>query len=210
MWEESPRGTEQTLAPATIITQLVDYETVNAGDRGEMALWGHHQSNTTVESRDVTRVLLSPRMGGSKSPLNRKQPSRKAIEMVEPCGGAIFDAFKSEGDRATTQVEVEDVIVGCDFQSLDDDEGGDDFGDAGVSVGEICKEYVSRQFGRVEGGKKTGSKFTGFYVFASLVFMFLLVKISSLGWLAVQTQSPSSPMVSCISALEASMLHSAC
>lgn len=164
-----------------------------------MALWGQ---NNNAESRDVTHVLLSPRMGGCKSPLNRKMPSKKAIEMVEPC--AMFDVFKSDDDG-------EDVMAGedghGDFQSLPSSKRMTL--EPSASSGDLYKDYVtqlSRQFS-VAGKKSSSSKYTGFYIFASLVFMFLLLKISSLGWLAVQTHSASSPMVYSLRHLQSASIH---
>lgn len=173
-------------------------DSVNVDNCGEssraMVLWGQ-----SAESRDVTHVLLSPRMGGCKSPLNRKMPSKKAIEMVEPC--AFLDhVFKSSEDCE----DGEDVLGNGDdghgdFQSLPSSKRMSL--EPSVSVGDLYKDYVtqlSRQFsvqGKKGSSSSSGSKYTGFYIFAFLVFMFLLVKISSLGWLAVQTHSASSPMV---------------
>lgn len=152
----------------------------------DMAPWGQDSS---AETRDVTHVLLSPRMGGANSPLNRKMPLKKGGETESHTVFGFFQSNTYEGGE----------------HPLNDDGGNGDFHklpsfkstqveQLGL-LGDIYKTSLamfSRQFSMQ---RKKSAKYSAFYVFASLVFMFFLVKISSVGWLAVQSHSPPSPKV---------------
>jgi hypothetical protein len=155
---------------------------VTGESKGEMAPWG---PDSSAESRDVTHVLLSPRMGGTSSPLNRKMPVKKGGE-IEP--RALFGLFQSTS-LETEENSVTGDLGNGDFHRLPS------FKTTHVEqpglLGDIFKASLTvfaRQFSMQ---RKKGSKYSAFYVFASLAFMFFLVKISSLGWIAVQTQSDS-------------------
>ena len=148
-----------------------------------MAPWGQE---TSAESRDVTHVLLSPRMGplSANSPLNRKMPLSK-----EAGSRALFGLFQTDDCEGEENSVTGDDGNG-DFYKLPS------FKSSHVEqpglLGEICKVFsvgLARQFSI---GRKKSSKIPAFYIFASLAFMLLLVKISSLGWLGVQhSASPS-------------------
>ncbi|XP_024397170.1 O-fucosyltransferase 35 isoform X2 [Physcomitrium patens] len=158
-----------------------------------MAPWGQNMSS---EPRDVTHVLLSPRMGGgTKSPLNRKMPNFKNSGDLEPC--ALFDTlFKNEAYSAEDAGEGGngDFHKLASSKSLRVDNTSKFCVDLFKAVLHLAALIIGL-FRQLSSHKKKGTKFSVFYIFASLIFMFLLVKISSLGWLALQTHSGSSSKV---------------
>ncbi|KAG0567481.1 hypothetical protein M758_7G140400 [Ceratodon purpureus] len=151
-----------------------------------MALWGQ-ESNT--ESRDVTHVLLSPRMEGAKSPLNRKMPLKRGGETESR---ALFGFFQNNSYEAEDNAMIGDVGNG-DFHKLPSFRRT--YVEKPGLLGDIFKALLTVFAGQFSMHRKKGSKYSAFYIFASLAFMFFLVKISSLGWLAVQSHSDASHKV---------------
>lgn len=162
-----------------------------------MALLGQSTStdcSSAWDSRDVTRVLLSPRMGGgAQSPMNRRGLVAH-IKSGESESFSLFNFFKSD------PIESEELSVAggeiCDFNKLLSSkklEGVEQCGFTSELGNFLSRNSVGLT--HMFTSRKKGFRHSAFYLFALLVVTFLLVKISSVGWLGVEMQPSSAPKV---------------
>lgn len=154
-----------------------------------MVPWGQNPNST--ESRDLTHVLLSPRMGDdAKSPLNRKMPNLKNCGDLKAC--PVINLFRGDAclaeDAGDTGNGGFHKPASCKTLRVEQSRIFSDLYNSFLHLAELLAG-LARQLSTQ---KKKGSKHSAFYIFAGLAFMFLLIKVSSFGWFAAQTLSSSS------------------
>lgn len=160
----------------------------DAGDSQAMgSQWGSSPNPEVASiagSRDLAHVLLSPRVGGTTSPLNPRRPfSSKKTQETDPY--IIFSLFKGGHDIDESSVEsLPRLHHGIDDRKLHKKEAG---------FFRKLRDYFAQNASRVSGKKSWGQWV--FYLSALLMFTFLFVKIVSFGWLGVDEQSPGTPKV---------------
>jgi len=147
------------------------------------ALWPNSNSNSNAEgNRDVTHVLMSPRVDGSFHPMSRRSLSQK--RMSEPSPYLLFKLFK--GHRAPEPGDHLDPSL-ANTQT-----GGDGLKAQRRSNSVHEYAYVNSRFadsgGQYGSGVKKSWRQSAFYASTLLVVCFLVLKVTLIAWCSIHHQ----------------------
>lgn len=149
-----------------------------------------HASNpdAVAGARDVTHVLMSPRVGGCNSSFHPMRNRSLSQKRIEPSSYLLFvngHCSHEAGDDASRDVNSQDGDSGKVHRKQDYGHVNARFGDSDATALKYCSTAVAHFPSSV----KKNWRQSAFYVSILLVMMFFLLKVMFVGWFSVHDQA---------------------